>query len=180
MTTTPNETPGTIHKFEARGLGLAPYTFLGIETMVGPITRADGTEIGAPGQPMGTCQYCSTGIKDAYFLRSADGREFYVGSSCIEKAGDKGLMKIVSQRERAKRQAKATERRKKDQEQALAIRTELAAILEDPAIRAALSAKPHPAINSPKFTRLDYAEFIRDRAGLTGRLALLRELKAPA
>lgn len=166
----------TIHKFEAAGLGLAPYTFLGVEEKVGPIRLADGSEIGAPGQPMGTCQFCGTGIKECYYLRSSDGKEFYVGNTCINKAGDKGLMKIVSQREREKRQAKSADRRKKSMERDLAVTAEITALLSSPELRASLAAKPHPAI--PRLTRLDYAEFIRDRAGLSGRLRLLQELKS--
>jgi hypothetical protein len=60
----------TIHVFEASGLGKAPYTFLGVSVKVGPLKLSDGSEVGAPGQPMGCCKFCGTG---------ADGKDFYVG-----------------------------------------------------------------------------------------------------
>lgn len=77
---------GTIHPFEARGLGIAPFRFVGFYESRGPIMMADGmTQIGAPGQPMGTCDYCGIGIADCYRIKSSDGKEFVVGCDCVAK-----------------------------------------------------------------------------------------------
>ena len=73
-----------IHRFEQRGLGKAPFTFVDM------IERR--TEYG---QPAGTCDYCSNGIAYCYIIRSSDGRKFQVGSDCVTKTGDEGLTRIV-------------------------------------------------------------------------------------
>jgi hypothetical protein len=92
-------TPGTMHVFEQAGLGQAPYKFKGVEQLRGPITleQHNGVtvQVGAPGQPMGCCQYCSTNIAWLFWLESADGKIFYVGSDCIYKSGDVGLKAII-------------------------------------------------------------------------------------
>lgn len=152
----------TVHAFEARGLGKAPYTFLGVQVMVGPITMKDGSQLGAPGQPMGTCHFCSTGLKNAFMLRSADNKEFYVGCECIRKSGDKGLLRVVSIEEKKKRQAKAEVRRQKEYEKALEMRDEVMGLLASSDVQAKLGAKPHPVI--PGMTLFNYVEFLVDRA----------------
>lgn len=77
------------HPFQAAGLGLAPFRCIGHEHKVGPLRYPgpDGTtlEIGAPGQPMGTCDYCGTGIADCYVIKSRDGKRFIVGSDCVAR-----------------------------------------------------------------------------------------------
>lgn len=81
-----------MHPFEKAGLGKPPYRITGVEYKVGPIRQLDehgnptGLEIGAPGQPMGCCQYCYQGIKECWWIRSADGKDFYVGCDCVAKA----------------------------------------------------------------------------------------------
>lgn len=70
-------TNNLVHIFEQAGLGQAPYTFLHVSTMPS------------------SCQYCSTPIIYQFWLRSADGRTFYVGSDCIHKSGDAGLAKVI-------------------------------------------------------------------------------------
>lgn len=75
-----------LHPFEKAGLGLAPFKFRFCETRVGPIHCADGiTQIGSPGQPMGTCAYCGNGIALCMGIESSDGKRFIVGSDCVEK-----------------------------------------------------------------------------------------------
>lgn len=89
-----------IHKFEEAGLGKAPFQVVGVHEERGPkVTYIDGIrcESGAPGQPVGTCDYCGTGIADCYEIRSSDGKEFVVGSDCVAKTGDAGLKTKVDQ-----------------------------------------------------------------------------------
>jgi len=92
-------TPGTMHVFEQANLGKAPYKFMGVEQLRGPITIEEHNgvrvQVGAPGQPMGCCQYCSTNIAWLFWLKSADNKIFYVGSDCIYKSGDVGLKNII-------------------------------------------------------------------------------------
>jgi len=80
----------TTHAFEAAGLGKAPFQFVGAYELRGPITYTDpktGVEVqvGSPGQPMGTCAYCGTGIAYCCTIQSADGRTFVVGTDCVER-----------------------------------------------------------------------------------------------
>lgn len=82
-----------LHPFEASGLGKAPFRFVGAAEKRGPIKLADGvTEIGAPGQPMGTCDYCGQGIAICCTIQDADGKTFEVGSDCVRKTSDDRLI----------------------------------------------------------------------------------------
>lgn len=104
MTTKP-----TLHPFEERGLGLAPFTFCGIEEKVCDLGNGH-TKAG------GTCDYCSTGIRYACHIRSSDGRAFVVGTDCVRKLDrvdnrllndvERAVAKIEAARREAKRQAK--------------------------------------------------------------------------
>ena len=87
------ETSNVLHPFEKAGLGKAPFKFIGITHNVGPIKLANGSEVGAPGQPMGTCNYCSNGIAYEHHIRSADGKTFKVGCNCVEKIYNRSNMK---------------------------------------------------------------------------------------
>lgn len=98
-----------IHVFEAAGLGKAPFRVLGVECKVGPIRyERNGVEVqvGSPGQPMGCCAYCFTGIMECWSIRSADGKVFDVGCECVRKTGDAGLKRGMAPHLRAMRHAK--------------------------------------------------------------------------
>lgn len=109
METTATNLP--IHRFEAAGLGKAPFRFLGAEERRGPIKFLDESgvmlEVGAPGQPMGTCDYCGQGIAICCKIRSADGREFIVGTDCVRKTGDAGMLRGVKSAEGQRRKERA-------------------------------------------------------------------------
>lgn len=78
------------HAFELAGLGKAPFQFVGFSENV--IKYPDGsTKAG------GTCQYCFTGIRFECRIKSADGKTFVVGSDCVNKADDSGLLKAFKQ-----------------------------------------------------------------------------------
>lgn len=90
-----------IHKFEAAGLGVGPFKVVGFEIMKFQACQ------GAPVQPGTSCDYCGTGIMNVYFIQSADGRKFKVGSDCVAKTGDAGLKKTVREYQKtAREQAK--------------------------------------------------------------------------
>ena len=87
-----------IHAFEKAGLGIAPFEYVGFYTSRGPHRSvANGIEIqvGAPGQPMGTCAFCGAGIANCFKIKSADGKGFIVGSECVRKTGDYGMERAV-------------------------------------------------------------------------------------
>lgn len=85
----------TQHVFEAAGLGLAPFRCTGVTVDVGPRNLGNGCTVGAPGQPMGTCDFCGTGILYCFHILSSDGKRFIVGCDCVAKTGDAGLRKVV-------------------------------------------------------------------------------------
>lgn len=79
-----------IHPFEKAGLGAAPFKCVAAYEKRGPIKSYDAKsgvtlEIGYAGQPMGTCDYCGTGIALCFEIKSADGKRFIVGSDCVAK-----------------------------------------------------------------------------------------------
>lgn len=109
----------TNHPWELAGLGLPPYRVVGIETRRGPIHLPDGTMVGAPGQPMGTCDYCFNGIAECYKILAADGKRFIVGCDCVRKAykeAGERLPAAVEKFEREKRQAAAKAKAKRVRE----------------------------------------------------------------
>lgn len=69
-----------IHPFEKAGLGKAPFRCIGVEEMV--FTMPDGYS-----KAGGSCQYCGTGIRWAFQIKSSDGAHFHVGCDCVEKTG---------------------------------------------------------------------------------------------
>lgn len=168
------EATNSVHVFEQAGLGVAPFRFVGAETRTGPLRPIDPrtgqwdgmTEIGAPGQPMGTCQFCGEGIGTVCIIRSADGRTFEVGTTCVEKTGDAGLKRSV---------AKVVNEARKGRE---AARVEAAAKLlaESAEVRAALQALPHgnAGMAARGMSLLDSAEWLMTNAGRAGQLRAAR------
>jgi len=96
----------TIHPFELAGLGKAPFRYDGMEEKVH--NNGDGTT-----KAGGSCQYCWTGIRWCFWIKSSDGKRFYVGSDCVAKLG-RADNKLISEVNRAialkKREKKQAER----------------------------------------------------------------------
>lgn len=67
----------TVHQFEYAKLGKAPYQYLGIQ------------------RACASCEFCNTPISYKFYLKGADGKVFFVGSDCIEKSGDAGLIRVI-------------------------------------------------------------------------------------
>jgi hypothetical protein len=86
-----------IHIFEKAGLGRAPFRFVDYYEKKG-----------------GSCEYCGHAITRHYGVRGVDGHTFYVGSECIYKHGEAGLIDAVKAETREianeKRRAKAAEK----------------------------------------------------------------------
>lgn len=150
------------HPFEIHGLGRAPYRYLGREEKVHQVP-------GSHPKAGSTCDFCSTPIRNAYWLRSACGAEFKVGSECINKSGDRHLAAKARKAETKARKARELAR----------IRAIATKVKEGEAFRAELASRPHPnAYRADQGkTMLDYAEFIFTRGGHAGMLKLTRDLE---
>ena len=140
-----------IHVFQSAGLGVGPFKFNHV--------TAEG----------GHCQYCATAILWRFYLTGSDGRTFYVGSDCVMKTGDAGLMRVVDA-EVKRRMAEA--RKRNDTAKLDALR----AALTDPAVQAVIASKPHPnAWHAQQGkTMWDYVLFMKRCAGKAGMLRLAK------
>lgn len=160
------------HVFETAGLGVAPFRF--VRSYESKYQACPG----APVQPGSSCDFCATAIMTVCVILSADGREFKVGCDCVEKTGDAGLRRFVTEIQREKRAA-ATRRRNAKADDRIAAAREL---LSRDDIRARLSAEPHPLKwqADKGATRLDWAEWMMANAGRSGRLDVAKALEAVA
>ena len=163
------------HAFELAGLGKAPFRLVAIERRVGPypVLNKDGQHtghyVGAPGQPVGSCAFCGTGIAECCVIRDAKGKTFIVGNICVYKTGDVGL---VNKTKREVNRLKAERRHEREVERIKACRE----ALEEEGIQEALNAQPHPmewrAENGEKL--LSWALWMMDNAGNSGRIRVCR------
>lgn len=126
---TDNHNEVGMHVFERSGLGRAPFRFVDVFEKF--ITHNDGST-----QASGCCQHCFTGIRWCCVIRDADGKEFVVGTSCVEKTGDRGLIKAFKtspqMREIARKQRDARDDR---------VTAEWNALWADPATEAKFSGE---------------------------------------
>ena len=167
----------TLHPFEEAGLGKAPFKFVGHERRVGPIDLGEGRSVGAPGQPMGTCDHCGMGIADCYHVESSDGKRFVVGCQCIEKLYNsknrttRDLHRDPAYREFKKEKNRiATARRHAREKQKIAEGKEWAEAHE-----AELKKLPNP--NREGESRWDQYIWFMKNAGNAGCIRLLKRLK---
>lgn len=97
-----------IHPFEKSGLGVAPFQCISVRENF--IQHPDGST-----QAGGCCDYCGTGIRWEYLIRSGDNKSFKVGCDCVEKTG--GSSAVIDFKEvrlklaRERRTLKAADRR---------------------------------------------------------------------
>lgn len=155
-----------IHVFERAGLGKAPFRYTGM-------TEASYQACpGAPVQPGAGCDFCGRGIRYVFHVRSADGKQFKVGSDCIAKTGDAGLRKAISA---DKQKLDADKRVAHAMKKAEAARE----ILARDDVREALAAEPHPYawMAEKGHTRLSWAEWMLDNAGNKGRVTVANYLQ---
>jgi hypothetical protein len=171
MNKTDNASEVGKHKFEVAGLGLAPFRFVGMSENY--ITYPDGT-----GKAGGTCDYCGNGIRFECVVLSRDGKRFKVGSDCIAKVGDEGILRAYknSPEVRAHKRKLAAAKDAK-------VSAELVALLA--AKEAEYRALPHPYgfINretGAPLSKWDYVQFSLKGCGASGRAAWLKTLKRQA
>lgn len=156
-----------VHKFEAAGLGKGPFRYVGIRE--NHFTYPGGSK------PGGSCDYCGTGILYECWVRSADGREFKVGTDCILKVGDTGLLKAYKTSP-----WKREHDRKLRRERGLIAKAEVEAFLKDH--KEMLSAKPHPMRfnhwdTGKPMSLWDYFSFVAGSCGLTGMTRLAKRIR---
>ena len=158
------------HIFERADLGKAPFKYVGYSEERGPKYLGNGLWAGAPGQPMGSCDYCGTGIAHVFHVKSADGHRFKVGSECVKKLGDAGLRRVISAEVR-KHQLEREERRIQ------AVRA-----IWDACERLRIECEdyhhPSPYMNKQGLSYRDYVEFMFDgNGGHSGCLRVARKLE---
>jgi len=105
-----------LHVFEEAGLGKAPFRFLSVQDSSvgvnenGMVRIASKSGVDTWTKPGGSCDFCGTYIVHFCWIKSADGKEFKVGSDCVRKTGDQGLKKVVAAEVRLKRSERRRER----------------------------------------------------------------------
>jgi hypothetical protein len=152
-----------IHRFERAGLGKAPYKFLGLTKSLFQAAP------GAPVKAGSSCDFCGTAIVDCCNFQSADGKHFHVGTDCVRKVGDAGLVRKVAQAETAARKERTAKR--------------IAAAFDrlyDPELREVLASKPHPVLimANKGHTLLDMVNWNADNAGMSGLLRAAQAIEA--
>lgn len=113
------------HPFEAAGLGLAPFRFIGMgqtDIAYGEVCHNreefNRTGILVSSKRGGTCAFCGEGITYLYEIESADGRKFHVGCDCAHKVAsdandarlDRSIKRAKAKLDASKRAAKSAER----------------------------------------------------------------------
>lgn len=89
------------HIFERDDLGKAPFKVVGIWTMPSRSLMEHNPEawnnaIRSAPCAVGSCAYCWTALSIHYIIRDAKGKQFAVGSECVRKTGDAGLVKAAT------------------------------------------------------------------------------------
>lgn len=164
---------GEQHVFERSGLGNAPYRLIDVYSDVGPKKYFVGgceMEVGYPGQSMGRCDHCGTAIGTCYKLRSSDGKSFVVGSSCVEKSGDTGLIKSVKNSPEVRAMNASKRDALNDRKSA-----ELSCLLIDHADK--LSSIKITRYDGSEESQLDYLARVIPMCGAAGRARYLKHLK---
>ena len=145
------------HPFTRSGHGTAPFTF--IRCYVKTYQACQG----APVQPGGSCDHCGTGIHYHFVIRSAEGDEFVVGSSCVEKTPDRKLIRVVRfQMSRMQQERKRAQRAEEDR---------LSARRNAAAARSFLADHPglHRSLTTDNVTTRDIARKLALRGSLSER-----------
>lgn len=126
-TLSPAATMVTDHKWEASGVGSAPYRIITvIEVPSASLAehnvsgynnamRGANEQARAYGVSLCSCNVCGMSLQNNVVVRNAEGNHFVVGLDCARKSGDHQLVtqakKVQLQRDRAKREEKREQRR---------------------------------------------------------------------
>jgi len=158
------ELTAAVHPFEKRGLGMAPFKFVGSEVVVfrNPVTGEE--------KAGSTCDYCGTSIANVYHIKSKDGKLSKVGSDCIMSTyigNDQAALVTAVKKEQAKARKAKTESKV----------NELDTLWDSEEMQAKLNSMPHPK-GFANLTLRDYYAFVLNHSGTAGKLRVLKALKA--
>jgi hypothetical protein len=155
-----------VHAFEKAGLGRAPFRCVGFS-----VEKYQACP-GAPIQVGGSCAYCGTGIMDTYWIRGSEpgAKTFKVGSDCVRRTGDAGLIKSHKTHPAVRAAAKA-----KRIAQSAAHIDEWRSMMADEAKVAILTAARYGEQGERCW--LDVAKFAYERCGAAGRKRWLKAAK---
>lgn len=177
---TAEERAASVHVFENAGLGKAPFRLIDVVERRGPYPVGEphnGVQgyVGAPGQPVGCCSFCKTGIAQCCVIRSADGKVFDVGNECVKRTGDLGLIK-ASKPIMAKL---ARDARHKNEAESIAWAVNE---LQRDEVIAKLAALPHPTEWRAKNgeSKLQWATWFMQTRGVgnAGKMKVVRAIRA--
>lgn len=169
------------HPFETTGCGVAPFRVVRVYEDIGPHHYVDKSGVdcyvGSPGQPMGTCKHCGTGIAVCYVIRDANGKEFTVGSSCVEKTHDVKLITRAKALKNARNREIAKARRDAKAE-AARVAWEAGRAAREQAQAAAAAQRAHDHAQTAERTMSQYPDVLQALSIATGGFAteLYREL----
>lgn len=177
----PETTEAPMHPFERAGLGKAPFRYVGMEAQdlcygEAILNRAEyeRTGIRVTTKPGGSCAYCGQYIIQMFNIESADRKRFHVGSDCVRKIAldDAALAKKV---DTAARKAARAKRHAREAAKAARGRD----LLADETVRAKLAARRHPlnARAEKGETLLDWATWMMERAGASGKVRATRAIE---
>lgn len=98
-----------IHIWERDGHGVAPFRCVGIAEIpsaalaeANPTAYNNAMRLLPTGYRIGTCGVCGMALRINFLIESADGRKFAVGCECVQKRGDKAMVKTVDALVRAR------------------------------------------------------------------------------
>lgn len=122
-----------IHKFEIAGMGKAPFKVVGFFKMPSsslleqnPSAYNNIMAQLPKGFPVCTCSFCGMALMNNFLILSSDGVKSVVGSECVRKTDDKGLMdkakylkrqydrKVRAEKEESQREARLQEEREQN------------------------------------------------------------------
>jgi hypothetical protein len=169
-----NEEKLEVHPFEQAGLGKYPYKYLYAKREVYVACP------GAPVQPGGSCDYCSTGIYYQFWLESADGKKFKVGSECIMKANRKSRTGATPEERKSeyilKKAVTDYKRNVVKDAQKERVRLALEFLDNNEDFREVLNAIPRPGWKGEQ-SMFDYIEWMRRNSGLAGNMKITKYIE---
>src|SRR5262245_56320633 len=165
MAKTDNAAEVGMHVFERAGLGVAPVRFTGLYEKV--------TKVGDHLMPGSSCDYCSAGLRFVCEVTDHNGKTFKVGSDCVAKTGDAGLLRAYKTSPALRKLNRAKAAAKADR-----VVAEWNALMADEANKARLEAVQVPGPRGTTQTLLASYEWIWSRCGAAGQARYLKALKA--
>lgn len=164
------------HEWELAGVGKAPFTVKGVAELPDP-SLAEYNPAGYQnalamlprGYGLGTCYVCGRPLKINFLIQDADGKKFVVGSECVKKSGDAGMVKKMDYFRRKRNRELAAARREKQRLAELQAQRDRNGGLTDYELRekqgAEQQAAREAALQPAKDILIPYADRLRDGRG---------------